>query len=294
MFHSTLEQWQLLRSVVEEGSIAKAGDKLFRSQPSISYQLNQLQQRLGIELLELQGRKLALTKEGRALLEQASLLLDGWQDLELKAQSIQQGERAVINLVVDSLYPKAWLFAALKQFNQQYPNTHIHLKETVRDEGRIMLDQANDDVYVISLDHNAKVEKARLTDVQFMLVAHRDHDIFRSAEHLRASQLKRFPMIQVVDRHHQQAAHSPTKYQESWFFTSLPSAIDAIVNNLGCGWLPESEIQTHLASGELQPISSQASMSRVTSLYLVKNDQVRYDACVQALADALQNNKARD
>lgn len=288
MFHTTLEQWQVLRYVVDEGSIANAADKLFRSQPSVSYQLTQLQQRLGVELLELQGRRLVLTKAGRTLLEQANLLLDGWHDLELKAQSMVQGERAVINLVVDSLYPRAWLFAALKQFNQQYPQTHIHLKETVRDEGPILLSQDHDDVYVISLNQQNEAEKILLADVRFMLVAHKDHPIFALPEHLRDSQLKRFAMIQVVDRHHQQAANQPHNYQESWFFTSLPSAIDAVMNNLGCGWLPESEIQAALTNGTLRPVSEQAG--RITSLYLLKSEQVRYDACVQALAAALQQH----
>ncbi|MFD2017371.1 LysR substrate-binding domain-containing protein [Vibrio olivae] len=107
------------------------------------------------------------------------------------------------------------------------------------------------------------------------------------SEALRESQLKRFPMIQVVDRYHQQTANQ-RQYQESWFFTSLPSAIDAVVNNLGCGWLPQSEIESHLADGTLKVISRESRFTRATSLYLIKSEQVRYDICVQALADALQ------
>ncbi len=287
MLSTTLEQWQLLRTVIEEGSIAKAAKKSFRSQPAISYQVNQLQQRLGIEVLELQGRKLVLTLAGKQLLDQACLLLDGWQDLESKAMSLHKGERAVINLVVDSLFSKSRLFEALKRFNQEHPNTHIHLKETVRDEGHILLSQNEDDVYVISLKDQRAGERIPVAEVTFMLVAHHQHPIFEVSEALRESQLKRFPMIQVVDRYHQQTANQ-RQYQESWFFTSLPSAIDAVVNNLGCGWLPQSEIESHLADGTLKVISREPRFTRATSLYLIKSEQVRYDICVQALADALQ------
>lgn len=288
MLKTTLEQWQVLRAVVEQGSIAKAAEQTFKSQPAISYQLTQLQQRLGVEILNLQGRKLVLTEQGRILLEQAVFILDQWRDLEARADALTQGERAVISVVVDSLFPKAQLFSGLKRFNQQYPNTHVHVKETVRDEGVMLFKQEEDDVYIISAPDSLNTEKRAVLNVSVIPVAHCDHPIFDLPAELRTAKLKCVPMIQVVDKHHQQQpADSNQRYQDSWFFTSLNSAIDAILNQLGYGWIPVSEIEEHLAQGVLKPIFEDGQQQRNSTLYLIKNQNARHDSVIHALEDAL-------
>lgn len=288
MLKTTLEQWQVLRAVVEQGSIAKAAEQTFKSQPAISYQLTQLQQRLGVEILNLQGRKLVLTEQGRVLLEQAVFILDQWRDLETRAEALTQGERAVISLVVDSLFPKAQLFSGLKRFNQQYPNTHVHVKETVRDEGVMLLKQSEDDLYIISAPDSLNLEKRVVLNVSVIPVAHRDHPIFNLPADLRIAQLKCVPMIQVVDKYHQQQpANAGQRYQDSWFFTSLNSAIDAILNQLGYGWIPVSEIEKYLQDGVLKPIFDDGQQQRNSTLYLIKNQDARHDSVIHALENAL-------
>ena len=290
MLKTTLEQWQVLRSVVEQGSIAKAAEQTFKSQPAISYQLSQLQQRLGIEILNLKGRKLVLTEQGRILLEQAVFILDQWRDLEARAEALTQGERAVISLVVDSLFPKSDLFNGLKRFNQAFPNTHVHVKETVRDEGMMLLNQGNDDLYIISAPENLSVTKSAVMTVEVIPVAHKEHPIFQVPSHLREAKLKCVPMIQVVDKYHQQPSDEDNRYQDSWFFTSLSSAVDAIINQLGYGWIPISEIHQYLDNGTLCPIFDDQQMLRNSTLYLIKNQDARHDSVIHALEDALLEN----
>jgi len=62
---TTLEQWIVLQTVIEQGSYAQAAITLNRSQSSVSYALNVLQQRLGLPLLQIVGRKAELTEPGR-------------------------------------------------------------------------------------------------------------------------------------------------------------------------------------------------------------------------------------
>jgi len=47
---TTLEQWSVLRTVVESGSFARAAEQLNRSQSSVSYAMSRLQERLGVPL----------------------------------------------------------------------------------------------------------------------------------------------------------------------------------------------------------------------------------------------------
>ncbi|RQW64501.1 LysR family transcriptional regulator [Vibrio viridaestus] len=287
MFSTTLEQWMLLESIIETGSIAKAAEKHCRSQPSVSYQINQLQERLGVKLLELKGRNLVLTTIGSKLLEQASLLLREWQDLEQQAQALTDNSRHSISLVIDSLFPKSRLFNALKEFNNDHPYTQVHVKEIVRDEGVLQIDKGIGDLYVVSVPDDYKHPKTLTASLTFILVAHSSHEIMQIDESKRTSRLYRYPTIQIVDKENQTIEHNENHYGESWYFTSVNSAIEAVVNQLGIGWLPETEIKHLLDEGVLQRIEHTNETERITKLYCIRSAAEKYDQCIQSLANAI-------
>ena len=60
-YHHLLYFW----TVVREGTIARAGEKLHLGQPAISTQLRRLEVSLGQKLFQKSGRKLELTEQGR-------------------------------------------------------------------------------------------------------------------------------------------------------------------------------------------------------------------------------------
>nr|WP_240635073.1 LysR family transcriptional regulator [Brenneria salicis]NMN92010.1 Transcriptional regulator [Brenneria salicis ATCC 15712 = DSM 30166]RBP56868.1 regulatory helix-turn-helix LysR family protein [Brenneria salicis ATCC 15712 = DSM 30166] len=126
---TTLEQWIVLQTVVEQGSYAMAATVLNRSQSSVSYALSGLQERLGLSLLEINGRKAILTEQGRALLMQAAPLISAFLQLEHRAAGLKGGVRTELSLVVDSVFPKNKLFRALKNFQREFPDTRVHLTE---------------------------------------------------------------------------------------------------------------------------------------------------------------------
>ncbi|KEZ75667.1 LysR family transcriptional regulator, partial [Salinisphaera hydrothermalis] len=117
---TTVEQWAILRVVVEHNGFARAAEHLNKSQSSISYAVARLQERLGVELLALDGRRAVLTEAGRMLLDEAGPLVDEWMRLEQSGRAMGGGHEARIRLRVDSLFSKARLFAALQVLEQQY------------------------------------------------------------------------------------------------------------------------------------------------------------------------------
>src|SRR5689334_8250100 len=100
---STLEQWQVLQAIVDCGGYAQAAEALHRSQSSVSYMVARLQEQVGVELLEIDGRRARLTKNGEALLRRARALLDDAFQLEEFARSLNQGWESELRFAVDSL-----------------------------------------------------------------------------------------------------------------------------------------------------------------------------------------------
>ncbi|MGL5500833.1 MAG: helix-turn-helix domain-containing protein, partial [Plesiomonas shigelloides] len=54
---TTLEQWRMFQAVVDCGGYAQAADKLNKSQSSLNHAVTKLQDMLGVQLLEVRGRK---------------------------------------------------------------------------------------------------------------------------------------------------------------------------------------------------------------------------------------------
>ena len=73
---TTLEQWRVLQAIVEYGGFAQAAERLNRSQSAVSYAVARLQERAGVDLLVIDGRKAQLTDAGRSLLAEAVPLVD--------------------------------------------------------------------------------------------------------------------------------------------------------------------------------------------------------------------------
>ncbi|WP_129840067.1 LysR family transcriptional regulator [Streptomyces sp. RFCAC02] len=64
-------------AVAEEGTITRAAARLFVSQPSLTRQIRQLEDRLGTPLFDRSRTGMTLTEPGRALARRAPALLDG-------------------------------------------------------------------------------------------------------------------------------------------------------------------------------------------------------------------------
>ena len=60
-----------LKTIAEEGSVSKAAEKLKLGQPTLSAQLKQFEEALGVKLFERQHKKLILTEQGKVALDYA-------------------------------------------------------------------------------------------------------------------------------------------------------------------------------------------------------------------------------
>jgi DNA-binding transcriptional LysR family regulator len=283
--NTTLEQWQLLQAVIELGSYQKAAQKYHRTQSSVSYQLSMLQERLGVSLLTIVGRKAQLTEVGRDLLAQAKILLDGMHALEAKADAFRKGERARIDLVVDSIFPKPMLFNLLETFHQHHPQTQIHLTEILRSESLNLLSQHSGDLYLIHLPESARHQGKLLLEITFVAVVCKDHPLLKYPRPLHERDLAQFPLIRIVDRKTQK--HPGPETAEHWSFTSIDAAIEAIRHGVGYGWLPESHIGSLVASGTLCPLPLQSGRQRKTPIYLVEDAPLEQDATMASLIQLL-------
>jgi len=104
----TVDQLQILATVVECGSFAGAGRRLTRATSAIAYGIDNLEEQLGVAVFDRSGtKKPELTEAGRALLAHARSVLQGVEKMRAKAASLREGEEAEVSLVTDVMLPTA-------------------------------------------------------------------------------------------------------------------------------------------------------------------------------------------
>jgi LysR family transcriptional regulator, regulator of the ytmI operon len=114
--------------IVREGSFLQAAEKLRYAQSTITLHMQQLESELGVKLFARQGKKVQLTEAGRALRDQADLLLHRAEALQQSMRDIVAGEAGHLRL--GSIEPTAShrLPSFLALFFQQHPKMRLTLE----------------------------------------------------------------------------------------------------------------------------------------------------------------------
>ncbi|MGO4841788.1 LysR family transcriptional regulator, partial [Rhizobiaceae sp. 2RAB30] len=86
--------------MVDAGGFAQAAEALHKSQSTISYAVRQIEERLGVPVFEIDGRKAMLTSEGRILYRRGKSLVDEAVRLERAADNLAKGREQMLSLAV--------------------------------------------------------------------------------------------------------------------------------------------------------------------------------------------------
>ncbi len=106
-------------------SFTRAAEELYLSQPAISQQVKQLEERLGVALFRRLPRGLVLTDEGAALLP---VVNDSFARLAGTLNHLQGGRPSeVLNLGVVNSFAVGWLLPRLANFQRTHPQIDLRL-----------------------------------------------------------------------------------------------------------------------------------------------------------------------
>lgn len=102
MLHLTLRQLQVFAAVARHLSHSRAAEELYLSQPAVSMQIKQLEQNVGLPLLEQTGKQLHLTEAGREMLHYSMSITQQLSELEEVFNAMKGLELGHLNIAVVS------------------------------------------------------------------------------------------------------------------------------------------------------------------------------------------------
>ena len=123
----TLEQLKIFRTIVEEGSFKKAALKLYVSQPSISFQMQNLEKQLDVNLLERNKKqnKVLVTEAGQLLLRYSNRILSICEEVKEALNDSLMGQLTVGGSQTTGTYV---LPRMIGLFREQYSYFSINLQ----------------------------------------------------------------------------------------------------------------------------------------------------------------------
>jgi LysR family transcriptional regulator, benzoate and cis,cis-muconate-responsive activator of ben and cat genes len=116
-------------AVARERSFTRAAEILHIAQPPLSRQIQQLEEELGIALLERGTRPTHLTEQGRMLYEQAVQILERIDEMRAMVRRIERAKRDLfsVGFVASTLYGR--LPEVIRAYRAARPDTELNLVE---------------------------------------------------------------------------------------------------------------------------------------------------------------------
>jgi DNA-binding transcriptional LysR family regulator len=219
-----LDLYNVFYHVAKIGSITKAAEELFITQPTVSYFIKQLEEKLGITLFIRKSKGVSLTEEGKVLYKYIEESLNLIRIGEKKIEQLRNLHSGLINIGISETLCKYYLLPKLEYFHQQYPDIRIRLSHGKSAEIISNLIQGNIDFGIVPSPITEK--NIAFTEVFTLQDTFITGEKFKSLRDSSVSleQLSHYPMITLSEN------------------SNIRNFLTAIFKNNGFSVVPEIEL----------------------------------------------------
>lgn len=121
----TIRHLRIFQTVCRQGSITRAAQALYMTQPAVSHAISELEQEAGCELFDRISRKIYLNETGKLFLEKASRVLEMYEELENGAQKLE--EQATLRIGSNITIGYHWLPLIMEEFRAVCPEVPVQV-----------------------------------------------------------------------------------------------------------------------------------------------------------------------
>ncbi len=249
---------ELLIEVVEKGSFSAAADSLNLSKSHVSRQISQLENHLGIKLINRTTRKLALTETGNVYYQRCREIADQIDDVERVVQAEQAEPQGRLRISVAGAFGERYIAPAAAAFMARYERVQIELDFSIRNVD--LVEEGYDLAIRAGVLQDSSLIARRIASRNLVLCASRDYfDLYGQPETI--EELKQHNCLvgsrkqwrlRIPEKH----SHIDISVTGSWRSNNGYALLAAARQGLGIVQLPEFYVHEDLAAGRLIEIMS--------------------------------------
>lgn len=138
--------WIILQTLAKEKNITSTAEKLFITQPALTYRIKKIEDELKGKLLVRTSKGVFFTSSGLLAAEYANNMLKGYEALQNSIASLNHVVSGDIDVAVSPAFVRHKMIPILLKFREVYPEVNIHLNSTLSTRSINML--MNDTVHI--------------------------------------------------------------------------------------------------------------------------------------------------
>lgn len=253
-----LELYRAFNAVARCGSLTKAAEELFISQPAISQSIRQLENQLGVPLFSRTHKGMELTQGGKMIYKNVSAALRLLDNAESELLQLSTSATGTIRVgATDSIFSNI-LADKIVEYNRRYPAVKIELLTGTSPETLAQLKDNKCDVGFINLpiEDREVVFKGTVAHLSDIFVAGNRFSALKG-EKIELSALQEYPLLMIESNTVARTALDaflqtvgltlqPDLEVENWDFMLKLAA-----KGMGIGCIPREYAKQFLDSGEL-------------------------------------------
>ncbi|MCL1119605.1 LysR family transcriptional regulator [Shewanella seohaensis] len=248
-----IDAFNVLQVLVEEGSFAKAAERLHKAQSAVSYQVKKLEEHLGVQLFSRDQYRAELTSEGRVILAEGQRLLQHLANIEHLASRFSEGWEPKLELVIDGALPMEPIMTALKRMAEHQIPTKIQLNMEFLGGVQHRFERDNADLMLVKDYRTGPYYHPQpLPAITSVLVTSASHPLAQH-KHISLPELQQHVELTIEDSSPNKTYRDELQFggDKVFYLSGFIMKKNALLKGLGFGWLPDFLVQEELLSGEL-------------------------------------------
>ncbi len=282
---ANLELYKAFYTVAKCGSLTKAAEELYISQPAVSQAIKQLETQLGGTLFNRTHKGMELSETGGKqifpLVEQALKL---FEQVESKYAELKDTATGVVRICASDTVATHFLLPHIKKYHELYPDVNLVLQNGTSNETIELLKNKKGDIGFVNLPIDD-------SDVNLLSTVMQLHDTFVASDRfselfegtIDLKRLQDYPLLMlelstatrqaIVSFAHSQGVHLHPEIE----LASLELMAELAKSGIGIACIPREFVRHEIESGSLKEIiTSPALPTRAIGLCLPKNETLTF------------------
>lgn len=267
-----LNLYKTFCAVAENKSFSKAAEKIFISQPAISYNIKELEKNLNVKLFYRTSKGVTLTQEGENLYY---YIKNAYDFIYLGEQSVRDSQEILygnIRIGVPAHIGMFYLSDKIEDFHKKYPNIKFYIQNRSTADMVYMLERHQLDFIIDSypIDKcNVKLNIKKIVSLNTVFIGKTDYVNNNNFESIDKEKIEKLPLIlpnsntstrKKFNQIFEKDKISPNPIME---VSTTEMTLEILKKGIGIGWLIEDTVKKELSSNEFKKIKTNIKLPKI-------------------------------